>query len=112
MTTFRTCIKETIVDGYTVMPGDKVAMSTTLAGRDEAKYDNPNEIRLDRGPQHETFAFGPHRCIGMHLARRELHVGMEEFFAAIPQFRIAPGAVIVSELGAMIQPKTLPLVWG
>lgn len=112
VTTFRTCVKETKVEGYTIMPGDKVAMSTTLAGRDDIKYDNPNEIRLDRGPQHETFAFGPHRCIGMHLARRELHVGMEEFFKAIPQFRIAPGAVIVSELGAMIQPKTLPLVWG
>jgi cytochrome P450 len=112
VTTFRTCVKETEVAGIRVMPGDKVAMTTTLAGRDDRKYDNPNEIRLDRGPQHETFAFGPHRCVGMHLARRELHVGMEEFFVAIPQFRIAPDARIVSELGAMIQPKTLPLVWG
>ncbi len=111
VTTFRTCVKETEVAGVRVMPGDKVAMSTTLACRDESKYDAPNEVRLERGPQHETFAFGPHRCVGMHLARRELQAGMEEFFNAVPQFRLAPGVEIVSELGAMIQPKTLPLVW-
>lgn len=111
VTTFRTCVKETEISGVRIMPGDKVAMATTLACRDESKYDNPGEVRLDRGPQHETFAFGPHRCVGMHLARRELHVGMEEFFKAIPQFRIKPGVEIVSELGAMIQPRTLPLTW-
>ncbi len=111
VTTFRTCIKETEVAGVRVLPGDKVAMATTLACRDESKYPEPNAIRLERGPQHETFGFGPHRCVGMHLARRELHVGIEEFFGAIPPFRIEPGAEIVSALGAMIQPTTLPLVW-
>ena len=111
VTTFRTCVIETVIEGVRVMPGDKIAMTTTLAGRDDRKYDSPNEIRLDRAPTHETFGFGPHRCVGMHLARRELHVGLEEFLRAIPQFQIEPGAEIVSELGAMIQPKTLPLVW-
>ncbi len=111
VTTFRTCVIETEIEGIRVLPGDKIAMTTTLAGRDDRKYDNPNEVRLDRAPTHETFGFGPHRCVGMHLARRELHVGLEEFLRAIPQFHIEPRAEIVSELGAMIQPKTLPLVW-
>ena len=74
-------------------------------------YENPHEVRLDRGPQHDAFGFGPHRCVGMHLARRELHCALEEFLKAIPQFRIAEGATIVSTLGPMIQPQTLPLVW-
>jgi cytochrome P450 len=111
VTTFRTCIAETEVAGIKIMPGDKVAMATTLACRDESKYESPGEVRLDRGPQHETFGYGPHRCVGMHLARRELHIGMEEFFKAIPQFSIAEGAEIITELGMMIQPRTLPLVW-
>src|SRR3546814_20571798 len=85
------------------MPGDRVAMSTTLAGRDEGKYDKPNEVRLDRGPSHESFAHGPHRCVGMHLARRELHAAIEEFLKAVPTFHIAPGAEIVSTLGPIIQ---------
>ena len=111
VSTFRICVKETEVAGARVMPGDRVVMSTTLACRDEQKYENPNEVRLDRGPQHDAFAFGPHRCIGMHLARRELHCAIEEFLKAIPQFQIAPGATIISTLGPMISPETLPLVW-
>ena len=111
VTTYRICTKEIEIAGARVMPGDRVAMNTTLACRDASKYDQPHEVRLDRGPQHETFAFGPHRCVGMHLARRELHCALEEFLKAIPQFSIAPGAEIVSTLGPIIQPETLPLVW-
>src|SRR3546814_4051519 len=49
VTTFRICVKEIEIAGVRVMPGDRVAMSTTLAGRDEGKYDKLNEVRLDRG---------------------------------------------------------------
>src|SRR3546814_21153535 len=67
---------------------------------------------LDRAPrQIMTFGNGPHVCIGMHLARRELQIALEEFLAAIPDFRIAPGARIMPHLGGMVQPQTLPLVW-
>jgi cytochrome P450 len=111
VTTFRICVKEVEIAGVRVMPGDRVAMSTTLANRDADKYDAPNEVRLDRGPSHDSFAHGPHRCVGMHLARRELHVAIEEFLKAVPQFHIAPDAVIISTLGPIIQPETLPLVW-
>lgn len=111
VTTFRICTREVVINGARVMPGDRVALCTTLACRDERKYDQPHSIRLDRGPQHETFAFGPHRCVGMHLARREMHCALEEVLAAIPQFRIEPGATITSTLGPIIQPETLPLVW-
>ena len=111
VTTFRICTREVVINGARVMPGDRVALSTTLACRDDRKYDKPHEVRLDRGPQHEAFAFGPHRCVGMHLARREMHCALEEFLAAIPQFRLEPGATIVSTLGPIIQPETLPLVW-
>ncbi len=87
VSTFRICVNETEVAGVRVMPGDRVVMNTTLACRDEQKYENPHEVRLDRGPQHEAFGFGPHRCVGMHLARRELHCALEEFLKAIPNFR-------------------------
>lgn len=110
VTTFRTCIKETEVGGVRFMPGEKVAMSTTLAGRDPAEFDAPTQVRLDRKPRHVGFGFGIHTCVGMHLARRELRIAMEEFLARIPQFRIAPGHTVECHLG-MIQPVALPLVW-
>jgi len=110
VTTFRTCTKETEFHGVTMMPGDKVMMSTTLAGRDPAGFDNPGKVDFSRRPRHVSFGFGPHTCIGMHLAKREMRIALEEFLGRIPQFSIKPGHDVEYHLG-MIQPVTLPLVW-
>lgn len=110
VTTFRTCRKETEIRGVRFMPGDKIAMSTTLAGRDPAEFPDPAEVRFDRRPRHVSFGFGPHICVGMHLARREMRIAMEEFLARVPDFRVADGHQVRCHLG-MIQPVELPLVW-
>lgn len=110
VTTFRTCTKETTVKGVKMMPGDKVAMSTTLAGRDPKEYDHPNEVRLDRKARSLSFGYGPHLCVGMHLARREMRIAIEEFLRLVPDFSLKPGHVVRRHLG-MIQPVELPLVW-
>ena len=110
VTTFRVCVKETTVNGVHMLPGDKVAMSTTLSCRDPEEFDRPNEVILDRKPKHMGFATGPHLCLGMHLARRELSLAMTEFLKAIPPFRLAPGTKVEFHLG-MIQILDLPLVW-
>jgi cytochrome P450 len=110
VTTFRTCTKEIEFHGVKMMPGDKVMMSTTLAGRDPAEFTSPDQVDFTRRPRHVSFGFGPHTCIGMHLARREMRIALEVFLALIPQFSIKPGHQIEYHLG-MIQPVTLPLVW-
>lgn len=112
VTTFRTCIKQTEVAGQTIMPGDKIAMSTTLANTDPAAWERPNEVDFDRAPRHVTFGYGVHRCIGAVLARRESAIAIEELFAAIPEFRIEAGAEVTTELGPILQTGNLPLVWG
>ena len=111
VTTFRTCVKETEILGVKIMPGDKIAMSTTIVGRDPQEYDRPNEIILDRKPRQVSFGYGPHLCVGMHLARREMRIALEEFLAAVPPFRVAEGATLRSHLSGMIQTEALPLVW-
>ena len=67
-------------------------------------------MRLDRKPQHVSFATGPHLCLGLHLARREMNFAIQRFLAEVPQFRLAPGAEMEFHLG-MIQPLSLSLVW-
>ncbi|MDB5971410.1 MAG: cytochrome [Hydrocarboniphaga sp.] len=111
VTTYRTCIKPISIGGVQLMPGDRAAMVTSLSGRDPEAFDNPGEVRLDRNPRHTTFASGPHRCIGAPLARRELTIAMEEFLKAIPEFRIKPGVELLTSIGPIIQPLSLPLVW-
>jgi cytochrome P450 len=109
--TSRNCTKETQLAGVTIRPGDKVLLATYLAGRDPEFYPNPSAVILDRNARHVSFGYGPHLCVGIHLARRELRIAMEEFLAGIPAFNIAPGVEIVSLLAAMIRPFELPLVW-
>ena len=84
---------------------------TFLANRDPEEFANPDEVILDRKPRHVGFGFGPHMCIGMHLAKRELRIAIEEFLAAIPEFRIAYGEIVETWLGGMITPAALPLEW-
>ncbi|WP_254602140.1 cytochrome P450 [Sphingomonas bacterium] len=109
--TGRRCIKEVTIGGVTMQPGDSVAMATFLAGRDPEAFENPEVVDFDRKPRHVSFGYGVHTCIGMHLAKREMRVALEEFLAAIPEFGITPGVEVESYLGGMIAPIALPLSW-
>jgi cytochrome P450 len=111
VTTFRTCAKPVTVGGVTFQPGDKIAMPTSLAGRDPEAYDSADQVIFGRKSRYMSFGYGPHLCVGMHLARREMRIALEEFLAAIPEFRIADGAVVKTHTGGILQPVTLPLVW-
>lgn len=109
--TSRECVKETTIGDVTVKPGDKVLLATFLGGMDPEAYPDPQKVDLDRKPRHVSFGYGPHLCIGMHLARREMRIALEEFFKLVPEFRLKPGAEISYYLGAIVQPIELPLVW-
>jgi cytochrome P450 len=111
VTTFRTVTRDTEFKGVTMKAGDKVAISTSLSARDPDAWEAPSEIRFDRRPNHLAFGSASHRCIGMHLARRELHVALEELLARLPVFRVDPAQQVPFWLGSITQVQKLPLVW-
>lgn len=111
VTTMRLCKNPYTIGGQTFMPGEYVAMSTPLAGRDPDEYEAPNEVRLDRRPLHLTLGYGAHRCLGQHLARRELQIATQELLAELPTFGIKPGFVVPFYVGNIIHVEELPLVW-
>jgi cytochrome P450 len=110
--TVRECVNETQVNGVTMMPGDKVLLPTYLAGHDPEAYPDPETVIIDRAPRHVSFGYGPHLCIGIHLARREMRIALEEFLREIPEFRLSADADITFYLAAIVQPIDLPLEWG
>lgn len=109
--TGRQCIKPVEIGGVQLMPGDRIVMSTTLGSNDPDVYENPTEVRLDRKPRHLSFGSGIHNCVGLRLARRELHVAMREVLATLPTFRLADDAKILTRLGGVMAMDRLPLVW-
>ena len=68
-------------------------MNFPAANRDPAAFERPDEVVLDRADnRHVAFGTGIHRCAGSNLARMELRVAVEEWFARIPTFRLADEA--------------------
>jgi hypothetical protein len=62
------------------------------ANRDPEKFDRADELDVDHGrPGHAGFGGGIHRCLGAHLARRELRLVIEEFHELIPDYEVVPG---------------------
>ena len=59
------------------------------AGRDETAYEKAEVIDFHREHvKHQAFGGGVHRCLGSHLARTELIVGLEAVLDMIPEYHI------------------------
>jgi cytochrome P450 len=99
--------------GADLKQGDMVYGLVSAANRDPRVYERANEFVLDRKKNHHFgFASGPHRCLGMHLARREMQLAVEEWLRVIPDFWLGGDKVIMERGGgAMTAPLELPLAW-
>jgi cytochrome P450 len=111
VTTLRICKVDTEIGGIKMKAGDLVLMPTFLAANDSEIFPNPEVVDLARKPRHVSFGYGAHLCIGVHLARREMKIALEEGLSILPKFRIKPGAQIESYSAGTIGPISLPLVW-
>jgi cytochrome P450 len=88
----RVVVKDVTVGGQQLHPGDHIVTLTGSAGRDEAMYQDPEEIDFDRPyKRHLMFGAGLHRCIGAHIARMELRVALEEIHAMWTGYRLDAG---------------------
>ena len=89
----RTATRDVTIGGRTIKAGDSVLMLLPAANRDDAAFPDAEQLDLNRQPnRHLTFGAGVHRCIGMHLARLEITVALEELLAAFDRMWIPEGA--------------------
>ncbi|ETB35773.1 cytochrome P450, partial [Mycobacterium avium subsp. hominissuis 10-5606] len=108
----RTATQDVELGGQLIRKGDRVLINTVAAGRDPNVFDDPEEIRFDRGrTRHVAFGVGPHRCAGSHLARIELAIAYEIWHRRIPEYRIKDGVTIERHASSVAGVKSLPLVW-
>jgi cytochrome P450 len=92
---------------------DRVILPNTVANRDPKVFHDPQEIDLEREVNvHVTFGVGPHRCIGSHLAKREVMISMMEWLRRIPEFHLAALQAEGSAFGGAVMGFTgLQLEW-
>ena len=98
--------------GVHLKRGDMILLPTSLHGLDSSL--NPDPWKLDFGRKdssHSTFGAGPHRCVGLHLARLEVLVTVEEWMKRIPDFRLKPGTSPIYHSGIVAAVENVQLEW-
>ncbi|MDP9333250.1 MAG: cytochrome P450 [Actinomycetota bacterium] len=109
----RTATRDTEVEGVFIPAGSIVAINIGSANHDEKVWERPEEFDLFRPPrQHLAFAWGPHMCLGVHLARMETRVVLSQVLDRLPSLRPDPEAEPAAISGAIFRaPAALPVVW-
>ena len=89
---FRTAAEDTEIDGVRIAAGDRLALVYPSANRDEDVFANADDVDLARDPNpHVAFGFGPHFCLGAHLARLTMRIVLGELTTRVTKLRpVAP----------------------
>lgn len=109
----RTATREVRIGDLTIPEGGLVSVNMAAANRDESRYERAEVFDIMR-PQktHMAFAFGAHRCLGMHLARMETSVALNALLDRLPGLRLDPSAEDVHITGLTFRsPVALPVVF-
>lgn len=109
----RVATVDTELGACPIAAGSAVAVIVGSANRDAGFFDHAEDFDLDRPTQrHIAFGTGPHMCLGMHLARLELNVGLNAILDGLPNLRLDPAqAPPVIEGLAFRGPASLPVLF-
>ncbi|HEY0094905.1 MAG TPA: cytochrome P450 [Archangium sp.] len=109
--TVRQVMRDEVCHGVQFKKGDTVSLLLPAANYDDAAFPNPEQFILGRKEQHQTFNTGPHRCVGLNLARLEMKVFYQEWLKRVPPFRLDPEKKPRFLGGFNLAIASLPLVW-
>jgi len=97
--------------GISFKRGDEVRLLLSAADLDAHEYPDPAKMNLNRPLTHLAFNAGPHRCVGLHLARLELRMLYETWLRRVPRFRLDSERSWRFHQGVVHGVESLPLVW-
>ncbi len=103
------------VGAMTIPAGEIVLAALTAAGRDPARFTDPERLDLTRADAgHLAFGHGIHLCLGQQLARVEMRVAFPALVNRFPTLRLAVPADEVDlrpETSDIYGVKSLPVTW-
>jgi cytochrome P450 len=88
----RLCMEDTEMEGVKVPAGTRIHLCLGAANHDPTVFDKPEEYDIFRRKEHHMgFGFGPHRCLGMDVARQEMVVAINGLLDRFPNMTLDPG---------------------
>ncbi len=105
----RSATADTELRGKAIKAGDWLMLCYLSGNRDEDVFDDPFTFRIDREPnRHLGFGYGPHLCLGQHMAKLEMRILFEELLPRLRSVEFA-GQPSLSASNFVSGPKTLPI---
>lgn len=105
----RTPARDVTIAGTTIKAGETIMLAYSSAARDEAVFTDPDRVTPDRPVnQHLAFGFGPHVCLGKHLARMEVEVFFRRLLPRLQRIERA-GPVQYTEAAFVSGIKKMPI---
>ena len=92
---------------------DTVNCMLGAANRDPAVFADPDRFDPDRvnNRRHLGFATGPHACLGSHLAKAEVRIGLEALLSRLPNVRLERSLTEAPSGYEFRQPRKLTVNW-
>ncbi len=85
----RTVRRPYTIHDTTFRPGQRIITLLASAARDEREYDEPDNFVWNRPIERLlSFGHGQHFCLGVHVARQEITIMIQEFLRRVPDYRI------------------------
>jgi cytochrome P450 len=110
---YRVTTRDTELGGVRIPAGAGINVCIASANHDEARFTNPEAFDVTRpASKHMSFAFGPHMCIGMNLARMEVETAISGLLRRLPNLRLDPDATApVIRGGTFRWATSVPAIW-
>jgi cholest-4-en-3-one 26-monooxygenase len=81
----RVATRDSELRGRKIKQGDWVVVWNASANRDEEVFEDPYRFDISRWPNdHVGFGYGPHFCLGAHLARLQMRLMLNEVLDRMP----------------------------
>jgi cytochrome P450 len=110
----RTATADVLVNGTLIRRGEQVLVSLPSANRDPDRFVRPDELDFDRPLRpHLAYGYGIHHCVGLSLARMEMHVAFPALLRRFPSLQLAIGFDEVSYRRSNVTygVHSLPVTW-
>jgi cytochrome P450 len=110
----RVAVEPTTLAGQRISQGDVLLVAAESANRDERVFEDGERLVFGRDSSpHLGFGYGPHYCLGAHLARLQLQVAVEHWLELLPGLRLAvPPERIEWRRDQLVRgPVALPVSW-
>ena len=109
----RICEQDIELEDVLIKAGDNVVIPSAITSRDPQVFGTPDTFDPDRsrGEQnrHHAFGAGAHKCIGLHLAKLEVRVVLEEFCRRASAVSLSPDRKIKGHGGTTMGLDALPV---